>query len=551
MSSLNLGASADGPLRISKESRDVHMQVIGLSRQGKSFFLEHMIRQDIENGAGVCVIDPHGELYDNLVAWLAEKELHRKRRIHLINPAGSNWAVGFNPLARGDANPETRVGAMLDACQKVWQDEESQGHKTLRRLLDMVFMTLAYQRLSLREAFLLTTLEHRELRQRMVSETGDTDLIAQWAELDAMDDKEAVAAFQAVQNRLWEMTRTPGVRSMLGQTEKVLDLKLCMERNHIVLVNLAHRGKIRPQVATMLGALLVADVHYSAQSRDIGKAKKNPFYCYIDECGRFVNETVVEGLDETAKFGLHYVLSHQRLSQLGDRKDHPIRQGVMGGAQNKVVFLQEDDDTASELGEFLFGKSYDLERPKEVLIKPTVVGYQREWLERHGSAYGVTEGEGHSAGIMESMAERLLDDEEAPISTTLGSGTSHGESSMWARSEVFSEGRSETLIPIMEDMPGGVYSLDELKHQAKVQVRMLRKRQAFAYTADDRQAIQFCTADVFPATPTEHQLDALRQAIRDREPYCKHSQDVEDTVQARFVELGGDPVLLGYGDGYD
>lgn len=527
MTPLNLGHSIDGPLTISKDARDVHMHVIGLSRQGKSFFLEHLIRQDIENGAGVCVIDPHGELYDNLVEWLAANQMQERRRIHLINPSASQWAVGFNPLCRGDANPETRVGAMLDACQKVWQDEESQGHKTLRRLLDMVFMTLAYQRLSLREAFLLTTLQNRDVRQRLVEETADPGLIAQWEELDAMDDREAVAMFQAVQNRLWELNRTPGVRSMLGQTEKVLDFKLCMERNHIVLVNLAHKGQIRPQVATMLGALLVADLHYSAQSRDIAEGKENPFYCYIDECGKYVNETVVAGLDETAKFGLHYILSHQGLDQLGE-KGSPIRTGVMRGAQNKIVFLQEDEDTTAEMGEFLFGKTYDLEKPKEVLIKPTVVGYTREWLEREGFAEGTFEGSGVGSGVTDGMATSIVDDEEGTERFVTSTGESSSESSMSGRSKSYARGTSETLVPILEDLPGGVYSLDELKHQAKVQVRLLQKRQAFAYTADDRQAVQFCTADVHPPSYiAESGIDGFIDAVRDKEPYCKRVSDVE------------------------
>jgi hypothetical protein len=548
---LHLGHSANGPVTMTKEARDVHMHVIGLSRQGKSFFLEHMIRQDIENGAGVCVIDPHGEMYDNLVEWLAANDMHRQRRIHLINPSAQKWSVGFNPLCRGDANPETRVGAMLDACQKVWQDDESQGHKTLRRLLDMVFMTLAYQRLSLREAYLLTTLQYRDLRQQLVEDTGDAGLIAQWAEIDAMDKREAVAIFQAVQNRLWELTRTPGVQSMLGQTENVLDFKMCMERNHIVLVNLAHKGKIRPQVATMLGALLIADLHYSAQSRNIYEAKENPFYCYIDECGKYVNQTVVEGLDETAKFGLHYVLSHQRLSHLGDRKDHPIRSGVMGGAQNKVVFLQEDDDTTSELGEFLFGKLYDLEKPKDVLIKPAVVGYTYEWLESEGYAEGVFEGEGIGTGLSDNVAQRFLGDETEAEGHVVVAGTNTSESSMSGRSKSRSHGRSQALIPILEDLPGGVYSLDEMRHLGKVQVRLLQKRQAIAYTADERQPVQFCTADVSPPSSISiEQISAFEASVRDREPYCQLTLEVEQAITRRAAAIQNSS-LLGSGDGFD
>ena len=546
---VHLGSAADGPIHLSKEARDVHLHVVGLSRQGKSYFLEHLIRQDIQAGAGVCVIDPHGEMYDHLVAWLAANSMHRKRRIHLINPAMGEWSVGFNPLCRGEADPATRVGAMIDACQAVWQDAESGGHKTLARLLDMVFMTLAHKRLSLREANLLTTLQNRHIRQQIVSEIGDDDLATEWAELDRLREPDFAQRFEAVHNRLREMNRTPGVQSMLGQTENVLDFKTCMDHGHVVLVNLAHQGRMKPQVAQLLGALITSDLYYSAQSRNVEQAKETPFYCYIDECGRYVNEAIVHGLDETAKFGLHFVLSHQRLSQLGTgKRDDPIRNGVVAGAQSKVVFLQEDQDTTSELGDLLFGKTYDMERPKKILIKPAVVGYTREWFESESEAQGATTGEATGratgTGLSLGIAESLADFDEA-IPTNISSENSsefasESASTSHSSSRVRSRGQSEALVPILEDLPGGVYSLEELKHLAAVEIRLLEKRQALAYRADDRQAIQFVTADIEQAFPMAAQVDDFFAVVRGREPSCHLSSDIEARVCARRAQLLGD-----------
>ena len=141
---LGLGHAETGALWVSKEARDVHMQVVGLSRMGKSYFLEHCIRQDIARGAGVCVIDPHGEMYDNLVDWLVANDVHERRRIHLMNPSRDEWSVGFNPLCRAGEPIGARVSSMLSACQRVWDDDASQSFATLRRLLNMIFTTLAY-----------------------------------------------------------------------------------------------------------------------------------------------------------------------------------------------------------------------------------------------------------------------------------------------------------------------------------------------------------------------------------------------------------------------
>lgn len=534
---VSLGHGGDGPLSLSQEARETHLHVMGLSRQGKSYFLEHCIRQDIENGAGVCVIDPHGEMYKNLVDWLAANDMQKRRRIHLINPAKGDWSVGFNPLCMNDSFLKARVSSMIDACQKVWGDTESTGHKTLANLLEMVFSTLAHHKLSLREASLLTTLNHRQTRHRLVNETGNAELIDKWSELDHLKPQEFVQTFNAVTNRLRALTGSPGISSMIAQTDDVIDFKACMENGHVVLVNLAHEGRIPPQVSETLGALITADLYHSAQSRDIGRAKQRPFYCYIDECGDYLNETVVKGLDQTAKFGLHYILSHQRLSQLGARRDDPIRNGVMGGAQSKVVFLQDDADTASEISELLFGKEFDFERPKEVLIKPTVVGYSREWLEAEASAEGNFDGQMQGNMNVTGSGQSLLDiDDATPINISSDNyGSSDGYS--FGKSAVTSRSSHEALVPILEDMPGGVYSIEELKHIAAVEVRLLKKRQAFAYRADDRVALQFATADIHPARPTLDQIDDFYNGIRDREPSAKQVDEVEAATAERRRRL--------------
>lgn len=534
---VHLGESEAGPLNLSKEARDVHLQVVGLSRQGKSYFLEHLIRQDIESGAGVCVLDPHGELYANMVEWLAVNEMHKKRRIHLIHPAAAEWSVGFNPLCQGKGDVSARVGAMIDACQKVWGDEESGGHKTLARLLDLVFSTLAARQLSVREAALLTTKCYKSERDRLVAEIDDDDITTEWAEIDALGDRERAQRFEAVHNRLRELTRTPGIRSMLGQTDHLLSFKTCMDRGHIVLVNLAHEGKIKPQVAQTLGALITADLFYSAQTRRISDAKAQPFYCYIDECGDYLNETIVKGLDQTAKFGLHYVLSHQRLSQLGDRRDHPIRNGVVGGTQSKVVFLQDDLDTANELGELLFGKSFDLERPKEILIKPTVIGYTREWMASEGEATGEGWGQSSGSGIGLGTGMSMPGFDNATPTSTETESESEFSSESSSESHVRSWSRSEALVPIMKDLPTGTYSLDELRHLAAREIRLLQKRQAFVYRADDRKAIQFATSDVWPARPTAGQIDAFFGAIREKEPTANRTESIEALVIERRRRL--------------
>ena len=96
---ISLGRATEGSsygLRVPDKIRSEHMQVVGATGSGKSRFLLHMIQQDILEGRGVCLIDPHGELYDHIVAWLSNREgLLEDRKIRFINPSETDWSLSL------------------------------------------------------------------------------------------------------------------------------------------------------------------------------------------------------------------------------------------------------------------------------------------------------------------------------------------------------------------------------------------------------------------------------------------------------------------------
>ena len=545
------GQGDDGAVAISKAARSLHMQVVGLSGQGKSFFLEHLMRQDIKSGAGICLIDPHGDVYHHMVDWMARSRQHVGRKVHLINLAEGKWSVGLNPLARTTSPIHTRVGMMLAAFQVVWNDEESSGHKTLARLLRLVLRTLAEAGLSVREAPLVANAAYINVRKMIVASLDDQTLTDAWDEIDALTSSERTNQFTAVQNRLRALVETPVIKSMLGETKNVLNFTTCMQRGDIVLVNLAHKDQIEPQAAQLLGALITAEMFLAAFAREESEAQRQPFYAYIDECGDFLNPTIVKALDQTRKYGLHYVLSHQRLAQLGDTKADPIRKGIMGGAQTKAVFIQEDEEDTHELGMLLFGKEFNFELPKESMIKPAVVGYERDHV--HGEAISETRGSGSSSGT--SIAEGLSAglsmadiDNPTPI---ISEGLTNVEGVFEGRSESVSQGRvqsrQEVLVPILEDLPTALFSKDELTHLAAMEVRKLVPRTGYLYSAETRKAVKFQTPDVEIAQPTVQQLDDFYARVV-KEPTCRLADEME-------VEIGlrRDSILRGHGldDGDD
>lgn len=106
---------------IDEKTRKTHMHIIGSSGEGKSKFMEHMVRHDIINNNGLCLIDPHGYLYNDLVKWCETRGMTDRKKIVLFDPLAKGWTFAFNPLKIG--NPKHLsflVDAMVRACAKVW-----------------------------------------------------------------------------------------------------------------------------------------------------------------------------------------------------------------------------------------------------------------------------------------------------------------------------------------------------------------------------------------------------------------------------------------------
>lgn len=144
---LALGSNNDGTITyIDPKTRSTHVHIIGSTGEGKSKFMEHMIRKDILEGNGLCLLDPHGSLYDDLVLWCESNRLLegvRPRKIILFDPSEDNWTFGFNPLDLAGKEISYHVDAMVKAVAKVWGGDNMQETPLLKRVLRVLFHALS------------------------------------------------------------------------------------------------------------------------------------------------------------------------------------------------------------------------------------------------------------------------------------------------------------------------------------------------------------------------------------------------------------------------
>lgn len=545
MASIQLARANGDVVRLPNARRDRHMHVLGISGVGKSFFLEHLIRQDIIAGHGVCVIDPHGTLYDSLVQWIASERLERVRTIHLLNPSDETYTFGFNPLCMDNGTRlEFRVDAMVDACVKVWGGTELSDTPRLAKCLTAVFHALAANKLSLAEARFLTNTHHRVEANRLVRNIKNPEFRALWTELlTAYDERTFAEYFESTTSRLLPFVGKPVVREIVGQTDKLIDFRRAMDRGEIVLVNLRKGGQISASDAKLLGALITNDLYTTAFSRELKTAERRPFYFFVDECAQFITQDIVNALDETRKFGLHMVLSHQRINQLTEYGEN-FYNAVMAGAQLKVMFRAGDDETADIMSRHFFRTSFDLELPKRSMDKPFTVGHELAWFENRSTTHSFADGSGSGAasgtGINTGLSQ-LRDNNGNPIggyvSIDSQSSTDLTSSNRFrAEASADSEGASQGLQPTIEFLPTELYKLDELIHLGMVELLSLPDRTAFV-TAPGTEPFKIETIEVKAGPLLPKFLPRRVTAMNEASPAVSLRQDVRDRMEIRAFHI--------------
>lgn len=479
-----LGASTQhkgGKLYLTERDRATHMHIIGATGVGKSKMLEWMLRQDILDRRGVCLIDPHASLYHDLIRWMATKRLERK--VILFDPSEDGWVFSFNPLHKSGVDLSFQMDSMVQACAKVWGDADLNETPLLKRCLRDIFYVLAEQGLTLVEALHLIDETNAAIRRSLTSEITDEYTRAQWQGFNRMTPREFREVFASTQNRLIEFLGSERMRRIFGQKTNTVDFHRIMDEGCIVLVNLSWGKSISPQNARMLGTLLINDLFTAARGRPEGS---RPFYLYIDEFAEFANEDTAQILDQCRKWGLHLILAHQHLNQLKSVSEK-LYDSVRTNAKTKLIFGGLTPEDAEILARQVFMGEFDIDEIKHTLKSRKVMDYRLEWLTVSSwghtdtanwqSATGSSESAGHSQQSGAATALTQIPGQMDPImmtSSTAGDGSSSSsgsfssDSSGGGASDSYNESEVPILWPIMGEEVSSVQfrNLDEQLYRA-------------------------------------------------------------------------------------
>lgn len=538
---------------IKESARSTHMQVIGSTGTGKSKFLEWMIRQDIKNNEGLCLLDPHGTLYDKIVNYIAKNQLveHGLRKVVLLDLRDNEWSFGFNPLRMSSSSTSFLVDSMIEACSAVWGNEDTNKTPLLKRCLRGVFHVLAEKGLSLNEAYHLIDSANPQIRQFLAHDIKDPIIHNEWANFNKKATREFDETFMSTRNRLMEFLHSPIIRKIVGQNEDTIDFKKLMDEGYIVLVNLSVRGGLSQANSQLLGALIINDLFINALGREEGA---KPFYLYIDECADYITDDIGRILDQCRKFGLHAILSHQTLAQLR-QKGERIYQSVMANAKTKVIFGGLEFNEARELTQNIFIDCINFAEWKKGLTRPTVVGYDEVWFENYSKSRGSSTSNGHSSGSGWSESSGsgsgetshvdsgfLGSDEVALTSVSFfesnGKSGFESDSTSSSYSESETEGRTQSLRPILEDLPTDSYSLEEQIWRYTVQLKQQMQQHAIIRLPDPK------IKPIYLKVPTlknemifEDAIELLKEQVNLSTYFIKSTEEAQRLIEERHKLL--------------
>lgn len=328
---------------INQADRLGHVWILGKTGTGKSTLLKNLIAQDLEAGRGLMLIDPHGDLVEEVLNLVPSA---RVRDTVYFNPADTAYPIGFNPLDQtAGLQPALVVTGIISVLRKTWP--EFWGPR-MEYVLRSCLMTL----LKVPGATLLDLhrlLVDAEFRKRIIPRVNDPQLRQFWEKEFALYGTTfRTEAVSPIVNKTGQYLTMPLLRNIIGQPKSAFSLRRLMDEGAVCLANLA-RGRLGEDAAALLGSLLVSQLELAALGRaDTDEAERPDFFLYVDEAHLVATRTMVDLFPEARKYHLGVVLAHQYLDQLGEE----LRYAVLGNTGTVIVFRLGARDAALLANEF-------------------------------------------------------------------------------------------------------------------------------------------------------------------------------------------------------
>jgi len=529
-----------------EDLKETSVHVIGAAGYGKSYYLRHLIDQLVIHHQPFGVIDPHRELYEYAL-WRLRRAGVRPERIVPLDPADDRYAVGFNPLSCGLADPGETASMVLEAFLKAWGARSFDDTPRLEGILRGMFRLLIESRLTLLEGYDFLNVDNAAFRRALRERVSDRMVRQDWLEFEKLGKADKLALVESSRNRLRRVLHAAPLQWMFAQTRNTLDFRAVLDEGRYLLANL---GSISaPETQRLIGALLMNGIFHAAKQRN--SRRRRDWFLICDEFGEFATRDFANSLDQLRKFGVHLVLAHQRLRQL-EREDPDVLSAVMTNAKIKIVFGGLERPEAECMARELFTGDVQGDRVKHATyqtkfrpVADTFAVESESWSDSESQSETDGRSRGTASGASAAEGEGFLG-EGGDVATRSRSRSEQsslnlGESESRGRSSSRSSGGSRSLVPItrheefLEESGRQFWSLDEEWEKHVARVHQLEKRQALVKVYN-RAVLQILTPEIDPEQ-RDKRWERFRLRVLERCRYVTPVTVVVEEIDARRKEL--------------
>lgn len=338
----NIFRGEEKKVLILEKDRGRHFYIIGQTGTGKSVFLQEMIKQDIENGEGVALIDPHGDIAEKVLSFIPK---NRVEDVIYFNPSDFERPLGLNMLEFDPRYPESKtlvINEMMEIFKKLYNLEIAGGPIFEQYMRNSLFLVMEDPESGSTLIEVPRVLSDADFRKYKLSRCQNIVVKNFW-ELEA----EKAGGEAALANMVPYITSKMNVfitndlvRPIISQQKSAFNFREVMDNGKIIIVNLA-KGKLGDINSFLLGMIIIGKILIAAFSRaDIPEEKRRNFYLYIDEFQNFVTNTIPAVLAEARKYHLSMIMAHQYIGQL----DENTQKAIFGNVGSIAAFRVGPDD---------------------------------------------------------------------------------------------------------------------------------------------------------------------------------------------------------------
>ncbi len=337
-------------INLAHQDRQRHMYMIGMTGTGKSALLTNLISQDIQNGHGVCVIDPHGSLAEDVLANIPD---HRVEDVIYFNPTDTDRPIGLNMLEAETAEQQDfAVQEMISIFYKLVSDPSMIGPMFEHNMRNAMLTLMADTEHPGTIADIPRIFTDKEFQKYKVSKVTDPMVRSFWEqEMSKTSDFHKSEMLGYLISKVGRFVENAMVRNIIGQSKSGFNFRDIMDNKKILIVNLS-KGTVGEINSNLIGLIIVAKLQMAALSRtNIAEDKRHDFYLYIDEFQNFITDSIGVILAEARKYRLNLIMAHQYLGQLSEgggvdskKMGSSIKDAIFGNVGTMISFRIGVDD---------------------------------------------------------------------------------------------------------------------------------------------------------------------------------------------------------------